>query len=76
MYDRAPTFARTSIIRSVPVRSPSSPTGAFLAAEIAVAVVTQFRVRPAPVLGWTAYVPAQGRSVLLDRIAAPNSWAL
>jgi hypothetical protein len=49
---------------------------AFLAAEIAVAVLARFRVPQIPVLRGKPCAPvhAQGRSVSPDQIGAPNSW--
>jgi len=56
------------------VRSMSPPIGAFLAAEIAFAVLPAFRVRLAPVLHGMPYA-ARGRSVSPYWTGAPNSRA-
>jgi hypothetical protein len=54
-------------------RSPSPPTAAFPAVEIAVVALAQYQVRPPPVLRGMLYHRAQGQSVWQSRIGAPNS---
>ena len=48
--------------REPPTSSKRSPTAAFLAAEISVAVLPGFRVRPAPVLRGLLYDRDQGQT--------------
>ena len=56
------------------VRPLSPLIAAFLAAEIAVAVLPRLRLRSAPLLHGMPDDPDQGQAVLPDRIGAPNSW--
>jgi hypothetical protein len=67
-------FTVPPVMQSAPVISKLSLTATFPAVEIGVAVLAQFRLRPALVLRGMLYDRDQGRSVWRARIGARNSW--